>query len=125
MFFKKTVKRFVERIAEIRKPKFIAFSLLGSFNPFSESVTKANRHWIRQNVSEVIEDADKDFHQENYLEVYERLNRFKYENNVDVQWRVCRALYKMSCDASLTNKVRDEMIYEAHDIISNAVRLGR
>ncbi|KAF2880564.1 hypothetical protein ILUMI_25602 [Ignelater luminosus] len=89
----------------------------------NEKVSKLNRYWVRQSVPEVIQDADRLFDEEKYLEVYELLNRLKFDNNVDVQWRICRALFKMSYDKSVSNVVRNGMIQEAYDLISTSVRL--
>lgn len=103
------------------------FSFISSFkeyNPFSEKVSKLNRYWVRQSVPEVIQDADKLFDEEKYLEVYELLNRLKFDNNVDIQWRICRALFKMSCETGVSKVVRSGMIQEAYDLISTTLRLG-
>ncbi|KAJ3645049.1 hypothetical protein Zmor_022737 [Zophobas morio] len=95
---------------------FKAISNLVSVDHNAED--KISKYWVGKSVEEVIDEADVLFGQGKYLEVYELLNRLKFCNNAEVQWRIARALFKLSCQTSIRESVRQEMIQEAFDIIS-------
>lgn len=74
---------------------------------------------------DVVVEADKLYEKGAYLEVYEILNRIKYNDNPEVQWRICRALFKMSVDPNFNPEMREEMISEAYILINLALTLGK
>lgn len=98
-------------------------SFLKNCNPFCEKKCKANRYWLHQSLPELLEDADELFSNEKYMEVYELLNRLKFRENAEVHWRLCRALFKMSGNSSLSKVVRNEMITEGYELIRTALEL--
>lgn len=85
------------------------------------SVDKINRYWSLINVDELIEKADKLFENEKYLEVYELLNRLKYDGNVEIEWRICRVLFKLSTYSEFGKIVRNNMILEAYDLVTKSL----
>lgn len=111
--------------------KLLAFSLSSlipswkDLNPFNEKTDSANRYWIHKTVPEIVAEADKLFEQKKYLEVYELLNRLKFNNSVEVQWRIGRVLFKMSRSDDLSRHIKREMIHEAYDILTAALILGQ
>lgn len=76
-------------------------------------------------ISDMVEQADKLYEKGDYLEVYEILNRIKYNGNPEVQWRICRALFRMSADPGFGSDMREEMISEAYILINLALTLGK
>lgn len=85
---------------------------------------KVERYWSKKRGEEVIAEADELYEQERYVEVYEMLNRMKFNGNPEVQWRICRVLFNMSMDESYRKGVRKEMIEEGYELMKLAVSLG-
>lgn len=81
-------------------------------------------HWGINNYDELINVADKLFNRGLYLEVYELLNKLKYNNNANVQWRISRVLFKLSSDNTLPIDIRESMIMEAYVIMNDTISLG-
>ncbi|CAH1376395.1 unnamed protein product [Tenebrio molitor] len=104
---------------KVVKLQFLSvFKAITNFGAVSDNVEdKISKYWLGKSVEEVIDEADVLFNQGKYLDVYELLNRLKFCNNVEVQWRIGRALFKLSCQNSINEEVRNEMIHEAYEII--------
>ncbi|KAJ8979217.1 hypothetical protein NQ317_011856 [Molorchus minor] len=101
------------------------FKSFRDFVPFSSTQPedKISRYWGPQSVVEVIAVADKLFDEERYLEVYELLNRIKYRKEVEVLWRIARALYNLSFE-NVTGEMRWKMMEEAQDVLDMALAEG-
>ncbi|PZC80183.1 regulator of microtubule dynamics protein 1 isoform X1 [Helicoverpa armigera] len=65
----------------------------------------------------VIEDADKLFDNGHYEECYNLLSEHQDKNNVEVQWRICRALYNMSKESKYDKQYKNTLVLQAYDII--------
>lgn len=83
------------------------------------------RYWSNKSDSEIISAADKLYVDGEYLEVYKMLNRIQYNNNVDVRWRICRVLYKMSNSDNTPNHVKQNMILEAYGLICQTLDISQ
>ncbi|XP_076165250.1 regulator of microtubule dynamics protein 1 isoform X2 [Ptiloglossa arizonensis] len=69
----------------------------------------------------LIAKADALFDQGNYKEVYDLLSNYNDNKDVEIMWRLGRALYKMAKTA--TEVEGKKMIYEAYDLILNALKI--
>ncbi|XP_076637766.1 regulator of microtubule dynamics protein 1 [Colletes latitarsis] len=69
----------------------------------------------------LIAKSDALFDQGQYKELYDLLSNYRDSGDVEIMWRISRALYKMSKDASDIEEKK--MIYEAYDILSNALKI--
>ncbi|XP_015589293.1 regulator of microtubule dynamics protein 1 [Cephus cinctus] len=65
--------------------------------------------------------ADALFDQGEYNKIYELLNNYRDNRDVEILWRLSRALYKMSKTASEVEAKK--MIYESYDLISTALSI--
>lgn len=90
-----------------------------------QSEEKVFKYWVRHTTPETIAMADKLFEDERYVEVYELLNRIRFSDEVEVLWRVARALYNISFDRGVTREERWQMIEEAHEMLQMAMKAGR
>lgn len=112
------------------KYRILAFSLtafmtgLKELNPFYEKSDKSIRYWTSNSASEIIDEADKLFEQRKFLDVYELLNRPKFNSSSEVQWRIGRALYKLSTADGVARKVKRGMIDEASYVLNGSLRAG-
>ncbi|XP_001606351.1 regulator of microtubule dynamics protein 1 [Nasonia vitripennis] len=70
----------------------------------------------------LIAKADALFDQEDYKEIYKLLSSYKDNKDVEILWRLSRALYKMSKLESKDSEAQ-KLIYEAYDLISEALKL--
>lgn len=89
------------------------------------NVDKLSKYWVRKTIPEIISEADKLFDDEEYIEVYEMLNNLRFSKEVEVFWRIARALYQMSNRAEVTPDVRWEMIEEAYKVLEMALSIGQ
>lgn len=80
---------------------------------------------MTKSVQDVISEADKLYSEGKYLDVYEILNRMQFYENVDVRWRICRVLYKMSSCENTPIAVRENMIMEAYVVISKTLNISQ
>lgn len=96
-------------------------NLMALYNPFENG--RAEKYWIPQTYGQLLEEADRLYSEAKYLDVYEILNRIQFYQNVEVQWRICRALYKMSSDEELSSSIRANMILEAYGLIVQTLEL--
>ncbi|XP_076234260.1 regulator of microtubule dynamics protein 1 [Calliopsis andreniformis] len=69
----------------------------------------------------VVAKADALFDQGKYKETYDLLSNYRDSGDVEIIWRLSRALYKMSKIASEVEGKK--MIYEAYDLIQNALKI--
>ncbi|XP_053985641.1 regulator of microtubule dynamics protein 1-like [Hylaeus volcanicus] len=69
----------------------------------------------------LITKADALFDQGHYKEMYLILTNYRDSGDVEIIWRLCRALYKMA--KSATEVEGKKMIYEAYDLIANALKI--
>ncbi|XP_043255474.1 regulator of microtubule dynamics protein 1-like [Colletes gigas] len=69
----------------------------------------------------LIAKSDALFDQGQYKELYDLLSNYRDSGDVEIMWRLSRALYKMSQDASDIEEKK--MIFEAYDILSNALKI--
>lgn len=97
------------------------FKTITNFGTPSNAEDKITKYWTGKTVDEVIAEADILFEEGKYLEVYELLNRLKFCNNIEVQWRIGRALFKLSCQENIKEDIRKEMIQEAYEIIQTTL----
>ncbi|XP_059046625.1 regulator of microtubule dynamics protein 1-like isoform X2 [Achroia grisella] len=67
-----------------------------------------------------LEKADILFENGHLEECYDLLAYYK-DNNVDVQWRICRVLYNMSKETKYDKTYRKELIMQAYNIISEQI----
>ncbi|XP_076226055.1 regulator of microtubule dynamics protein 1 isoform X2 [Nomia melanderi] len=65
--------------------------------------------------------ADALFDQGNYKEIYDLLSNYRDSGDVEILWRLSRALYKMAKTA--TDIEGKKMVYEAYDLINNALKI--
>lgn len=65
--------------------------------------------------------ADALFDQSEYKKIYELLYNYKEIKNVEILWRLCRALYNMSQTASEVESKK--MIYEGYDLAVAALSI--
>lgn len=70
----------------------------------------------------VVAKADALFNQEKYKEIYNLLSNYKDSGDVEIIWRLCRAMYKMAKTASEVEAKR--IIYEAYELILNALEVN-
>ncbi|CAK9822251.1 Regulator of microtubule dynamics protein 1 [Anthophora retusa] len=69
----------------------------------------------------LIAKADALYDQEKYQEIYTLLTNYKDSGDVDIIWRLCRAMYKMS---KTTNEVDGKkLIFEAYTFILEALKI--
>ncbi|KAJ8915108.1 hypothetical protein NQ315_000360 [Exocentrus adspersus] len=86
---------------------------------------KALRYWSRTTLPDTISIADKLFEEEKYLEVYELLNRIRFNEEVEVLWRIARTLYNLSFEKEVTTEERWQMVEEAYQILRMALETGK
>lgn len=112
------------------KLRLLAFSLtafmsgLKELNPFYEKSDKSIRYWTNTSATDAIEEADRLFQQRKFLDVYELLNRPKFNTSSEVQWRIGRVLYKLSTADGVTKKVKRGMMDEASYVLNGSLRAG-
>lgn len=82
-----------------------------------------SEHYIFYEDWQAIQLADIHYDKGEYLEAYELLNRAQYAHNVDVLWRLCRLLYKLSRQESTPKRVREDMVKEGYEHINHAISL--
>ncbi|XP_017883500.1 regulator of microtubule dynamics protein 1-like isoform X2 [Ceratina calcarata] len=69
----------------------------------------------------LIAKADALYDQEKYLEIQQLLSNYKDSGDVEIIWRLCRAMYKVS---KISNEVdAKKLIFEAHDLILDALKI--
>lgn len=105
-------------------PLALTFFLEPKNNNLDKNLIKINKYWSKKPLNELVYEADKMFEEEKYLEVYELLNRMKY-NTFEVKWRLSRCLFKLSKRNDLSKETSDEMIKEAYDLITDALKTGQ
>ncbi|KZC11200.1 PREDICTED: regulator of microtubule dynamics protein 1-like [Dufourea novaeangliae] len=69
----------------------------------------------------LIAKADALFDQGNYKEIYNLLSNYRDSGDVEILWRLSRALYKMAKIA--TDVEGKKMIYEAYDLLNIALKI--
>ncbi|XP_017785550.1 PREDICTED: regulator of microtubule dynamics protein 1-like [Nicrophorus vespilloides] len=82
-----------------------------------------SKYWGAKSAEEVIVEADRLYARGQFLEVYELLNRLKFSDNAEIQWRISRSLFKMSRSATAGPEQRREMIEEAHELLQRTLAL--
>ncbi|XP_047528593.1 regulator of microtubule dynamics protein 1-like [Vanessa atalanta] len=84
------------------------------------SVSKNNINAIKEVtlVPSVTEIADKMFETGKYEECYNMLIKYKIQNDVEIKWRVCRALYNMAKESKYNKKIRKELILQAYNVVA-------
>ncbi|EFA08242.1 regulator of microtubule dynamics protein 1 [Tribolium castaneum] len=100
------------------------FKAITNFGLPPNGEDKVTKYWTGKSVDEIIAEADLLFDQGKYLQVYELLNRLKFCNNIEVQWRIGRALFKLSHEHEITEDIRREMIDEAYEIIQSSLTVA-
>ncbi|KAK9883309.1 hypothetical protein WA026_001489 [Henosepilachna vigintioctopunctata] len=87
-------------------------------NKNATSNEKFAKYWPpSKSVEEILEEADRLYEEKNYIQVYEILNRLKYNNNSNVKWRIARVLYQATVDNVLPLDIEREMINEAYELL--------
>lgn len=118
----------VEAFPKVKYLCFLAFfGNLKHLNPFLEKPQEQPylRYWLFNNQKDVISLADKLFEEGKYVEVYELLNRLKYQNNVEVKWRVARSIFFLLEQENFSDSVRRNMILEARDVLESSITTGQ
>lgn len=114
------------------KALFFPFNLLWA-DPYSiydrwiksRYESRTDTSWTRMSMKEIIEETDNLYAQGDYLEAYEILNKIKCNDDPEVQWRICRALFRMSINSSVNPEMREEMISEAYNLMNSAINAGK
>ncbi|CAH2268050.1 jg10360 [Pararge aegeria aegeria] len=70
------------------------------------------------NVSTILDTADGIFEMGRYEECYNILINSKNEKDIEVKWRLCRALYNMAKDSKYDEQYRKDIIFQAFEIIA-------
>lgn len=108
-------------ISDNAAQNFAALPDLRDLNHGHNPYVSEHKYWTTRSTSEVIDMADRAYKEEQYLDVYELLNRFKHSDNIEVQWRIARSLYKLSQEEhTYPTHIRKEMITEAYDLLFTA-----
>ncbi|CAH0563994.1 unnamed protein product [Brassicogethes aeneus] len=76
-----------------------------------------------QEEKEVIALADKLFDENKYIEVYELLNRQKFEKNIDIKWRIARSLFFVLDSEKMNDSIRQNIVEEAMDILNSSLAI--
>ncbi|CAH2102618.1 unnamed protein product [Euphydryas editha] len=97
------------------------FSGLWFLWPTNSSKNNSNLKEINL-IPSITEMADKTFETGKYEECYNLLIKYKMQNDVEIKWRICRALYNMAKDPKYNEKIRKELISQAYDIIVEDVK---
>ncbi|EFN75337.1 Regulator of microtubule dynamics protein 1 [Harpegnathos saltator] len=71
----------------------------------------------------LLDRADALFNQGNYKEIYDILSNHKDSKDVEILWRLCRAIYKISKVAS--DVEAQKLIHEGYDLISTALDIQK
>ncbi|CAG9773784.1 unnamed protein product [Ceutorhynchus assimilis] len=103
---------------------FIEF-VRGKLPFFDNPEDKIAKYWENPSKSDILEKADKLFEEDKHMEVYESLNRIKYSKDIEVVWRLAKALYNLSLTPDITAEVRKEMITEAQEILESTYAMGK
>lgn len=69
----------------------------------------------------ILAKADALFDQGKYKEIYDLLSNYRDSGDVEILWRISRALYNMSKSASDIEGAK--MVYEAYDLITSALNI--
>ncbi|XP_028156256.1 regulator of microtubule dynamics protein 1-like [Ostrinia furnacalis] len=80
---------------------------------------KLNKESLKTNaetVTSVLEHADNLFENGHYEECYNLLSSTK-EQNVEINWRICRVLYNMSKEPKYDKKYKKDLVFQAYNII--------
>ncbi|XP_050311228.1 regulator of microtubule dynamics protein 1-like isoform X2 [Anthonomus grandis grandis] len=112
------------------KSRFVmALSLIDfvreKFQFFDAQEDKIAKYWEGNSRNDIIEKADKLFEEEKYIEVYEHLNKIKHSKDIDIIWRIAKALFNISLTPDLTNETKKEMMGEAYEILAGATAIGK
>ncbi|KAG6455204.1 hypothetical protein O3G_MSEX009094 [Manduca sexta] len=99
------------------KHAFFMSSALGFLWPI-KTISKQVGPVAKQSTS-VLEKADEMFENGHYKDCYELLKETGDSQNVEVQWRICRALYNMSKEPKHDSKYKKELVFQAYKIIAN------
>lgn len=124
-----------QRQSLIRKLQFLTLlRTIKNFGPFflfggggdkhHDANWKYSKYWSTDinHVEELIVTADEFYKNEQYFDVYELLNRIKFSRNLEIQWRISRALYKLSYDKNVpSDEIRRNIINEAYEIIIDSI----
>lgn len=121
-------KNIVFELKKLNQNKYTSLShaIIFRFILF-DSITNSNdvfaRYWTNKSIDELIEEADNLFEAGHYLQVYEILNRLRHYGNIEIHWRVCRTLFKLSSCENVPNNIRERMIIEAYNLIKETMKL--
>lgn len=116
-----TVESYKTRISSNKSRIFPTFGSFYALSLWKAKKTEENESSIMTNKELLIAKADALFEQEEYKQIYELLSGFKSNKNVEILWRLSRALYKMSLSA--TDVEAKKMVFEAHDSIASALEI--
>ncbi|CAK1601928.1 unnamed protein product [Parnassius mnemosyne] len=97
--------------------KFMRQGILG-LGLFWSKPTSNISNEIQEDINKGLEEADKEFDNGRYEDCYNTLIKSKFQNDVDVKWRICRVLYTMSKDSKYDQSYRKDLIKQAYDIIA-------
>nr|CAD7444021.1 unnamed protein product [Timema bartmani] len=97
--------------------------VFGFLNFFSSKTNKPELDDAKSRLitEALLNEADSLFDENKFAEIYELLLPSKDSNNVEVLWRLSRALYKMSKQVEDKEQMQ-HLIFEAHDIIQRALQ---
>ncbi|XP_041975891.1 regulator of microtubule dynamics protein 1-like isoform X2 [Aricia agestis] len=72
-----------------------------------------------------LEAADKMYETGKYEECYNFLSNSQDINNIEIKWRICRAIYNMTKEDRCDRNTRKTLIFKAHDTIKNELNSHR
>lgn len=100
--------------------------LLFSFSLFSFKKKKdefSEEEKIEDERKSIIALADELYKHNKYKDVRELLEKYRESSDVELLWRLSRALYNMSQEISVTPEEKKHLIFEAFDVISRSLAL--
>lgn len=125
----------VLKYCTVRKPTakgyYYIFSLFNVIRPQKPATTgnnddeKLSKYWLHQTIPEIIAQADQLYNDEKFMEVYDMLNRLRFTKEVEILWRIARALYRLCSTTNVTSEVRWEMTEEAFKLLELALLIGQ
>ncbi|CAK9807837.1 Regulator of microtubule dynamics protein 1 [Anthophora plagiata] len=101
--------------------KLFTVSSLTAMGIWGLSKKKGENETVITTREVLIAKADALYDQEKYQEIYKLLTNYKDSGDVDIIWRLCRAMYKMSKTANEVDGKK--LIFEAYTFILEALKI--
>lgn len=105
-------------ITQIQFPKNLIFISTGLafLWPIKKSKEPIDQEKLKK--LSVIDDSDELFENGHYEECYNLLKNYEENQDIEIQWRICRALYNMAKESKYNNAQKKDFIFQAYEIIS-------